>query len=144
MSTNWRSVLVALLLAPATTWAQGRVVIRGTPHRAQRGLSAENRRNGSVFSAAWEACHGHGRVVMPVGAPYGGSSTSTATSGSVAPDRRNAHVADGRRARGTVVTDVVGAEGGAAAGSESRSGTLIGAIAGAPVAGAAIGAGVAG
>jgi len=151
MSTNWKSLLVALLLAPVTSWAQGRDVIPAGTRltvRLNEELSTETDRKGAVFSARVEKpVMVDGRVVVPVGAlAYGrilhvernkrigrpkidGTLTSLMIGGREVP----------------IVTDVVGAEGKRGGGLvKVGAGTLIGAIAGAPVAGAAVGAGVAG
>ena len=151
MSMHARTLLMALMLAPATTWAQQRVVIPAGTRltvRLNEELSTENRRKGSVFSARVEKpVVVDGRVVVPTGAlAYGrildvernkrigrpkidGTLTSLMVGGREVP----------------IVTDVVGAEGKRGGGlAKVGAGTLIGAIAGAPVAGAAVGAGVAG
>lgn len=151
MSTQWRIALLALMLAPATTQAQGRVVIPAGTRltvRLNEELSTETDRKGSVFSARVEKpIMVDGRVVVPVGAlAYGrildvdrnkrvgrpkidGTLTSLMIRGQEVP----------------IVTDVVGTEGKRGGGLvKVGAGTLIGAIAGAPLAGAAVGAGVAG
>ena len=150
MSTFWRSLLVALMLAPAATWAQGRVVIPGGTRltvRLNEELSTGNRRKGSVFSARLEKpVIVDGSVVVPAGAT---------AYGRILDVERNVRVGrpkiDGtltslmiRGREVPIVTDVVGAEGKRGGGlAKVGAGTLIGAIAGAPVAGAAVGAGVA-
>jgi len=150
MSTNWRLLLLALLLAPATTWAQRSVVIPAGTRltvRLNEELSTANRRKGSVFSTRVEKpVVVDGRVVVPVGA---------LAYGRILDVERNKRI-DRPKLDGTltslmigghevpIVTDVVGAEGKRGGGLvKVGAGTLIGAIAGAPVAGAAVGAGVA-
>lgn len=151
MSTNWKSLLVALMLAPATTWAQRNAVIPAGTRltvRLNEELSTANRRRGSVFSARVEKpVMANGRVVVPVG---------TLAYGKILDVDRNRRV--GRpKLDGTltslmlggrevpIVTDTVGAEGKRGGGlAKVGAGTLIGAVVGAPVAGAAVGAGVAG
>jgi hypothetical protein len=57
MSTLWRSLLVSLMVWPATTWAQGRVVIPAGTRltvRLNEELSTKNRRKGSVFNTSVE------------------------------------------------------------------------------------------
>ena len=150
MATYWRSLMLALVLAPATTWAQKSVVIPAGTRltvRLNEELSTANRRKGSVFSARVEKpVMVDGRVVVPTGAlAYGrildvdrnkrigrakieGTLTSLMIGGREVP----------------IVTEVVGAEGKRGGGlAKVGAGTLIGAIAGAPVAGGAVGAGVA-
>src|SRR5437764_239714 len=64
MSTNLRSLLVALMLAPTTVQGQGGVVIPAGTRltvRLNEELSTANRRKGSVFSARVE------KPVMVVG-----------------------------------------------------------------------------
>jgi len=151
MLTNRTSLLVALMLAPATTWAQRSVVIPAGTRltvRLNEELSTANRRKGSVFSARVEKpVMVDGRVVVPVGA---------LAYGRILDVERNKRI-DRPKIDGTltslmirgrevpIVTDVVGAEGKRGGGLvKIGAGTLIGAIAGAPVAGAAVGAGVAG
>ena len=150
MSTHWRFVFVALMLAPATIWAQRSVVIPAGTRltvRLNEELSTANRRKGSVFSTRVEKpIVVDGRVVVPVG---------TLAYGRILDVERNKRV-DRPKLDGTltslmiggrevpIVTDVVGAEGKRGGGLvKVGAGTLIGAIAGAPVAGAAVGAGVA-
>jgi hypothetical protein len=150
MSTHWRFVFVALMLAPATMWAQRSVVIPAGTRltvRLNEELSTANRRKGSVFSTRVEKpIVVDGRVVVPVG---------TLAYGRILDVERNKRV-DRPKLDGTltslmiggrevpIVTDVVGAEGKRGGGLvKVGAGTLIGAIAGAPVAGAAVGAGVA-
>ncbi|HEY2856023.1 MAG TPA: hypothetical protein VGJ18_24500 [Gemmatimonadaceae bacterium] len=150
MSTHWRFVFVALMLAPATMWAQQSVVIPAGTRltvRLNEELSTANRRKGSVFSTRVEKpIVVAGRVVVPVG---------TLAYGRILDVERNKRV-DRPKLDGTltslmiggreipIVTDVVGAEGKRGGGLvKVGAGTLIGAIAGAPVAGAAVGAGVA-
>ena len=151
MSTNWRSLLVALLLAPATTWAQGRVVIPAGTRltvRLTEELSTANRRKGSVFSARVEKpVMVDGRVVVPVGALAYGRILDVDRNVRVGRPKIDGTLTSlmvgGREV--SIVTDVVGAEGKRGGGLvKVGAGTLIGAIAGAPVAGAAVGAGVAG
>ena len=150
MSTFWRSLLVALMVWPATTWAQGRVVIPAGTRltvRLNEELSTKNRRKGSVFSTSVEKpVIVDGRVVVPAG---------TLAYGRILDVERNKRV-DRPKLDGTltslmirgrevpIVTDVVGAEGKRGGGlAKVGAGTLIGAIAGAPLAGAAVGGGVA-
>jgi hypothetical protein len=150
MLPNRTSLLVALMLAPATTWAQRSVVIPAGTRltvRLNEELSTQNRRKGSVFSARVEKpIMVDGRVVVPVGA---------LAYGRILDVERNKRI-DRPKLDGTltslmiggrevpIVTDVVGAEGKRGGGLvKIGAGTLIGAIAGAPVAGAAVGAGVA-
>ncbi|HKW48102.1 MAG TPA: hypothetical protein VJN70_11675 [Gemmatimonadaceae bacterium] len=151
MSIYWRSLLVAMAFAPTTTWAQQRVVIPAGTRltvRLNEELSTANRRKGSVFSTRLEKpVTVDGRVVVPSG---------TLAYGRILDVERNKRV--GRpKIDGTltslmlggrevpIVTEVVGVEGKRGGGLvKVGAGTLIGAIAGAPVAGAAIGAGVAG
>ena len=150
MSTHWKSLLVALMLAPATTWAQRVIIPAGTrlTVRLNEELSTKNRKKGSVFSARLEKpILVDGRVVVPAGAT---------AYGRILHVERNKRI-DRPKIDGTltslviggrevpIVTDVVGAEGKRGGGlAKVGAGTLIGAIAGAPVAGAAVGAGVAG
>jgi hypothetical protein len=151
MSTFWRSLLVALMVAPATTWAQGRIVIPAGTRltvRLNEELSTKNRRKGSVFSTRVEKpVLVDGRVVVPVGA---------LAYGRILDVERNKRI-DRPKIDGTltslmirgrevpIVTDVVGAEGRRGGGLvKVGAGTLIGSLAGAPVAGAAVGAAVAG
>jgi len=151
MLPNRTSLLVALMLAPATTWAQRSVVIPAGTRltvRLNEELSTENRRKGSVFSARVEKpVTVDGLVVVPVG---------SLAYGRILDVERNKRI-DRPKIDGTltslmirgrevpIVTDVVGAEGKRGGGLvKIGAGTLIGAIAGAPVAGAAVGAGVAG
>lgn len=150
MSTFGRALMVALLVAPATTWAQGRIVIPAGTRltvRLNEELSTANRRKGSVFSTRLEKpVVVDGRVIVPVGAM---------AYGRILHVERNKRV-DRPKIDGTltslmiygrevpIVTEVVGAEGKRGGGLvKVGAGTLIGAIAGAPVAGAAVGAGVA-
>lgn len=145
-----RSLLAALMVAPATISAQGRVVIPAGTRltvRLNEDLSTANRRKGSVFSTRVEKpVVIDGQVVVPVGA---------VAYGRILDVERNKRV-DRPKIDGTltsvmirgrevpIVTDVVGAEGKRGGGLvKVGAGTLIGAIAGAPVAGAAVGAGVA-
>jgi hypothetical protein len=115
--------------------------------RLNEDLSTENRRKGSVFSTRLEKpIVVDGRVVVPAGA---------LVYGRILDVERNKRV-DRPKLDGTltsimvggrevpIVTDVVGARGKRGGGLvKVGAGTLIGAIAGAPVAGAAVGAGVA-
>jgi hypothetical protein len=149
MSTHLRSLSVALLLVPATAWAQRTVIPAGTrlTVRLNEDLSTENRRKGSVFSTRLEKpIVVDGRVVVRAGA---------LVYGRILDVERNKRV-DRPKIDGTltsmmiggrevpIVTDVVGAQGKRGGGLvKVGAGTLIGAIAGAPVAGAAVGAGVA-
>ena len=149
MSTACRSLMVAMMLAPATAWAQRIVIPAGTrlTVRLNEDLSTQNRRKGSVFSTRLEKpIMVDGRVVVPAGA---------LAYGRILDVERNKRV-DRPKIDGTltslmiggrevpIVTDVVGAEGKRGGGlAKVGAGTLIGAIAGAPVAGAAVGAGVA-
>jgi hypothetical protein len=151
MSNHLRSLLLALMFAPATMWAQQRVVIPAGTRltvRLTEPLSTANQRKGSLFRARVEKpVMVNGRVVVPSGAlAYGrildvernkrigrpkidGTLTSLMVGGREVP----------------IVTDVVGAEGKRGGGLvKVGAGTLIGAIAGAPLAGAVVGAGVAG
>ena len=151
MSTFGRALMVALLVAPATTSAQERVVIPAGTRltvRLNEELSTANRRKGSVFSTRLEKpVVVNGRVIVPVGAM---------AYGRILDVERNKRV-DRPKIDGTltslmiggrevpIVTEVVGAEGKRGGGlAKVGAGTLIGAIAGAPLAGAAVGAGVAG
>lgn len=151
MSTFGRALMVALLVAPATTLAQERVVIPAGTRltvRLNEELSTANRRKGSVFSTRLEKpVVVDGRVIVPVGAM---------AYGRILDVERNKRV-DRPKIDGTltslmiggrevpIVTEVVGAEGKRGGGlAKVGAGTLIGAIAGAPLAGAAVGAGVAG
>jgi hypothetical protein len=141
----------ALMLAPGTLWAQQRVVIPAGTRltvRLNEELSTANRRKGSVFSARLEKpIVVDGRVVVPSG---------SLAYGRILDVERNKRI-DRPKIDGTltslmvngrevpIVTDVVGAEGKRGGGLvKVGAGTLIGAIAGAPLAGAAVGAGVAG
>jgi hypothetical protein len=150
MSTKLRVLFVALTLAPAAVWAQQRVVIPAGTRltvRLNEELSTEHTRKGSQFSARVEKpVMVDGRVVVPVGAT---------AYGRILDVKRNKRV-DRPKLDGTltslmvgghevpIVTDIVGAEGKRGGGlAKVGAGTLIGAIAGAPVAGAAVGAGVA-
>ena len=150
MSSYWKSLVVALTLAPTATWAQRVVIPAGTrlTVRLNEDLSTETMRKGSHFSARVEKpVMVDGRVVVPVG---------TMAYGKILEVQRNKRI-DRPKIDGTltslmiggrevpIVTEVVGAEGKRGGGlAKVGAGTLIGAIAGAPVAGAAVGAGVAG
>ena len=150
MSTYWQSLLVALMLVPATSWAQRKVVIPAGTRltvRLNEDLSTENRRKGSRFSARVEKpVTVDGRVVVPTGAM---------AYGTILEVKRNKRI-DRPKIDGTltslmihgrevpIVTDTVGAEGKRGGGlAKVGAGTLIGAVAGSAVAGAAVGAGVA-
>jgi hypothetical protein len=143
--------MLALMLAPGTLRAQQRVVIPAGTRltvRLNEELSTANRRKGSVFSARLEKpIVVDGRVVVPSG---------SLAYGRILDVERNKRI-DRPKIDGTltslmvngrevpIVTDVVGAEGKRGGGLvKVGAGTLIGAIAGAPLAGAAVGAGVAG
>jgi hypothetical protein len=132
-------------------WAQHRVVIPAGTRltvRLNEDLSTANRRKGSVFSVHLEKpIIVDGRVVVSRGA---------IAYGRILDVERNKRI-DRPKIDGTltsliinghevpIVTDVVGAEGKRGGGLvKVGAGTLIGALAGAPVAGAAVGAGVAG
>lgn len=145
-----RSLITALMVAPATVWGQGRVVIPAGTRltvRLNEELSTANTRKGAVFSTRVEKpIVVDGRVVVPAGA---------LAYGRILEVRRNKRV-DRPKLDGTltslmiggrevpIVTDVVGAEGKRGGGLvKVGAGTLIGGLAGAPVAGAAVGAGVA-
>src|SRR5262245_12694517 len=151
MSTYWKSLVVALMLAPTTTWAQGKVIIPAGTRltvRLNEDLSTENRRKGSQFSArVGKPVMVDGRVVVPSG---------TMAYGKILEVERNKRIGrpkidgtltslmiDGREV--PIVTDTVGAEGKRGGGLvKVGAGTLIGGIAGSAVAGAAVAAGVAG
>jgi hypothetical protein len=139
------------MLVPATAWAQQSVVIPAGTRltvRLNEDLSTENRRKGSIFSVRLEKpIVVDGRVVVRSGA---------VGYGRILEVKRNKRI-DRPKIDGTltsltiggrevpIVTDVVGAEGKRGGGLvKVGAGTLIGALAGAPVAGAAVGAGVAG
>jgi len=150
MSTHWCALWVALMVTPLTTRAQGRQVIPAGTRitvRLSEELSTANRHKGSVFSTRVEKpVIVDGRVVVPSG---------TVAYGRILDVERHKRVGrpkiDGtltslmiRGREVPIVTDVVGAEGKRGGGlAKVGAGTLIGAIAGAPVAGAAVGAGVA-
>ncbi|HEY2375592.1 MAG TPA: hypothetical protein VGH98_06415 [Gemmatimonadaceae bacterium] len=149
MSTYRRSLLLALMLAPATTWAQQSVVIPAGTRltvRLNEELSTENRRKGSVFSARLEKpIMVDGRVVVPSGALAYGRILDVERNKRIGRPKLDGTLTSlmigGREV--PIVTDVVGAEGKHGGGLvKIGAGTLIGAIAGAPVAGAAVGAGV--
>ena len=151
MSTHWRSLLVALILAPATTWAQQRVVIPAGTRltvRLNEELSTANDKKGSVFSTTLEKpIMADGRVVVPSGALVYGRILDVDRNKRVGRPKIDGTLTSlmvgGREV--PIVTDVVGAEGKRGGGLvKVGAGTLIGAIAGAPLAGAAVGAGVAG
>jgi hypothetical protein len=142
--------LVALTLAPAQTWAQGSVVIPAGTRitvRLNEELSTANSRKGAQFSTRVEKpIVVDGRVVVPVGA---------IAYGRILDVERNKRV-DRPKLDGTltslmignrevpIVTDVVGAKGKRGGGlAKVGAGTLVGAVFGAPLAGAAAGAGVA-
>ena len=149
MSTFWRSLVVALMVAPVTIRAQGRVVIPAGTRltvRLNEELSTANRRKGSVFTTTLQKpIMVDGRVVVPTGATAYGRLLDV---------ERNVRVGrpklDGTLTSITIrgrdvpiVTEVVGAEGRRGGGlAKVGAGTLIGAIAGAPLAGAAVGAAV--
>lgn len=151
MPIHRRALLLALLLAPAIARAQQTVVIPAGTRltvRLNEELSTKNRRKGSVFSTRLEKpIVVNGRVVVPSGAT---------AYGRILDVERNKRI-DRPKLEGTltslvirgrevpIVTEVVGAEGKRGGGLvKVGTGTLIGAIAGAPLAGAAVGAGVAG
>jgi hypothetical protein len=72
MSTHWKSLVVALMLAPTASWAQSKVIIPAGTRltvRLNEDLSTANRRRGSRFSARVEKpviVDGH--TVVPIGA----------------------------------------------------------------------------
>ena len=150
MTVFSRSLLTALMVAPATVWGQGRVVIPAGTRltvRLNEELSTASTRKGAVFSTRVEKpVVVDGRVIVPVGA---------LAYGRILEVKRNKRV-DRPKLDGTltslmiggrevpIATDVVGAEGKRGGGLvKVGAGTLIGGLAGAPVAGAAVGAGVA-
>ena len=150
MSTYWQSLVLAVMLSPTATWAQGKVIIPAGTRltvRLNEDLSTENRRRGSHFSARVEKpVVVDGRVVVPTGAM---------AYGTILEVQRNKRI-DRPKIDGTltslmiggrsvpIVTDTVGAEGKRGGGLvKVGAGTLIGGIAGSAVAGAAVGAGVA-
>ena len=150
MSTYWKCVIVALMLAPTTASAQGKVIIPAGTRltvRLNEELSTENRHKGSRFSARVEKpIMVDGRVVVPSGAM---------AYGTILEVKRHKRV-DRPKIEGTltslmigerevpIVTDTVGAEGKRGGGlAKVGAGTLIGGIAGSAIAGAAVGAGVA-
>jgi hypothetical protein len=151
MSTHRWALFLTLLLTPATTRAQQTVVIPAGTRltvRLNEELSTENRRKGSVFSARLEKpIVVDGRVIVPSGAVAYGRILDVERNKRIGRPKIDGTLTSlmigGREV--PIVTDVVGAEGKRGGGLvKVGAGTLIGAIAGAPVAGAAVGAGVAG
>jgi hypothetical protein len=150
MSRFWKSLVVALTLAPTASWAQKVVIPAGTrlTVRLNEDLSTETMRKGSHFSARVEKpIMVDGRVVVPSG---------TMAYGRILQVQRNKRI-DRPKIDGTltslmiggrevpIVTDTVGAEGKRGGGLvKVGAGTLIGGLAGSAIAGAAVGAGVAG
>ena len=150
MLTYRQFLVAALMLAPMTSGAQGKVVIPAGTRltvRLNEELSTKTMRTGSIFSARVEKpVMVDGRIVVPVG---------TTAYGRILDVERNRRI--GRpKLDGTltslmihghevpIVTDVVGAEGRRGGGlAKVGAGTLIGGIAGSAIGGAAVGAGVA-
>jgi hypothetical protein len=150
MSTYWRSLLVALTLAPTTTRAQRSLVIPAGTRltvRLNEELSTEHKRKGSLFSARLEKpIMVDGRVVVPSGAIAYGRILDVERNKRVGRSKIDGTLTSlmigGREV--PIVTDVVGAEGKRGGGlANVGAGTLIGGIAGSAIAGAAVGAGVA-
>lgn len=150
MSNQWRTLLVALMLAPATTWAQQTIIPAGTrlTVRLNEELSTANLRRGSKFSARVEKpVTVNGQVVVPTGSIAYGTILDVDRNKRVGQPKLDGTLTSlmigGREV--PIVTDTVGAKGRHGGGLvKVGAGTLIGAIAGAPLAGAAVGAGVAG
>jgi hypothetical protein len=141
---------MALVLAPATTLAQRSVVIPAGTRltvRLNEELSTANRRKGSIFSTRVEKpVIVDGRVVVPIGALAYGRILDVERNKRVGRSKLDGTLTSlmvhGREV--PIVTDVVGAQGKYGGGLvKVGAGTLIGAIAGAPLAGAAVGGGVA-